>query len=86
MGAEIWKARYKFVFGPITQRQFHFIDDNVYRSDDGTYELSGEVYRGLRQKMGELEKLYGPEFKSLFRAFGKEIRKGKGHLSFRIFV
>jgi|GEM_PF-1428566 len=86
MGAEIWKARYRFVFGPVAQGQFRFIDDNVYRSDDGTYELSSEDYRGLRQKMEELEKLYGAELKPLFQVFGKEIRKGKGHLSFRIFV
>lgn len=86
MGADIYKAKYKFVYGSITQEQFKFIDDNVYRSDDGTYELSAEDYRGLRQKMTKFEKKYKAELKPLFRAFRKEIRREKGHLSFRVFV
>jgi hypothetical protein len=85
MGADIYKAKYKFVFGSITQEQFSFIDGNVYRSDDGTYELSGEDYRELSRRMAKLEKKYRAELKPLFRAFGKEIKKEKGHLSFRVF-
>lgn len=86
MGADIYKAKYKFIFGSITQEQFDFINDHIYRSDDGTYELSDEVYRELRQKIGELEKLYETELQPLFRTFAKEIRREKGHLTFRVFV
>ena len=85
MGADIYKARYKYVFGPINRPQFNFIDDNLYRSDDGTYELSGEDYLELRQKIGELEKLYGTDLKPLFRIFEKETKNGKSHMSFRVF-
>ena len=86
MAADIYKAKYKFVFGSITSEQFDFIEDTIYRSDDGTYELSGEHYLELRQKIEELEKSYKTELKSLFQTFKKETRNGKGHLSFRIFV
>jgi len=85
MGTDIYKAKYKFVFGPITSEQFDFINDIIYRSDDGTYELSAGDYRDLKQKITEFEKEYKAELKSLFRAFGREIRREKGHLSFRVF-
>jgi len=85
MGADIYRAKYKYVFGPITSEQFDFIDDIIYRSDDGTYELSGEHYLELSGKMEELEKQYETELKPLFRIFKKETRNGKKHLSFRIF-
>jgi hypothetical protein len=86
MGADIYKARYKFVFGPITGEQFDFINDIIYRSDDGTYELNGEHYLEFRQKIGELEKLYKTDLRPLFRMFEKETKNGKGHLSFRVFA
>lgn len=86
MAADIYKAKYEFVLGPITQEQSDFIDDNVYRSDDGTYELSAEDYKELRRRTTEFEKEYRAELKSLFRTFGKEIRREKGHLSFRVFA
>jgi len=85
MRSDIYRARYKYVFGPITGKQFNFIDDNLYRSEDGTYELSGEDYLELKQKIGELEKSYGTDLKPLFRMFEKETKDGKGHLSFRVF-
>jgi hypothetical protein len=86
MGTDIYKAKYKFVFGPITGEQLDFINDIIYRSDDGTYELNGEHYLELKQKIGELEKLYKTDLKPLFRTFEKETRNGKGHLSFRVFA
>lgn len=81
MGADIYRAKYKYVFGPITQEQFEFIEDNIYRSDDGTYELSHEKYKELKQKFRNSNDL-----KDLLRAFDRETSKGKGHFSFRVFV
>jgi len=81
MGADIYRAKYKYVFGPITEEQFEFIEDNIYRSDDCTYELSYEKYNELIQKFSNSHDL-----KDLFHAFDKEIRKGNGHFSFRVFV
>jgi len=81
MGADIYRAKYKYVFGPISQEQFEFIEDNIYCSDDGTYELSHEKYKELKQKFSNSHDL-----KDLFHAFDKEIRKGNGHFSFRVFV
>lgn len=86
MGADIYRAKYEYVFGHITEEQFNFINDIIYRSDDGTYELSREHFKELNQNIGELEKLYKVELKSLFEAFDKEIKKGKGHFSFRVFA
>jgi hypothetical protein len=86
MRADVYKAKYKFVYGSITQEQLNFIGDNIYCSNDGTYELSAEDYKELRQKITKLEKRYKAELEPLFRAFGKEIGKGKGHLSFRVFI
>lgn len=86
MGADIYKAKYKYVFGPITLDQFYFIDNNIDRSDDGTYGLSWERYQELKQKMGEFEKQHETELRPLFSMFSREIRKEKGHFSFRIFV
>lgn len=86
MGADIYRAKYEYVLGPITQEQFDFIEDIIYRSDDGTYELSSEHFKELKQNIGEYEELYKVELKSLFEAFNKEIKKGKGHFSFRVFV
>jgi uncharacterized protein YdcH (DUF465 family) len=63
----------------------NFIDDTIYRSDDGTYELSNEDFRDLQKQKIELEKTYKTEFTKLFQAFEKEIRKGRGHFSFRVF-
>ena len=81
MGADIYRAKYKYVFGPITEEQFEFIEDNIYCSDDGTYELSHEKYKELKQKFSNSSGL-----KELFRAFDEEISRGKGHFSFRVFV
>ena len=58
-----------------------FIDDNIYCSDDGTYELGSKEYRQLKKK---LTKRVG--LKELFDTFEKEIKKGKGHFSFRVFA
>jgi len=66
MGADIYKAKYEFLFGSINQEQFDFIDDIIYCSDDGTYELSGKHYLELSGKMEELEKRYKTELKSIF--------------------
>lgn len=81
MGADIYRAKYKYVFGPITQEHLELIEDNIYCSDDGTYELCREKYEELKQKFNK-----NTDLKDLFRAFDKEISKGKGHFSFRVFV
>lgn len=49
MGAYIYRAKYEYVFG-IPQELFEFIEDNIYCSDDRTYELSIEKYREFKQK------------------------------------
>lgn len=81
MGADIYSAKYKYVFGPINQEHLEFIEDNIYCSDDGTYELSHEKYAELKQKFSK-----NTDLKDLFRAFDKETNKGEGHFSFRVFV
>lgn len=81
MGADIYRAKYKYVFGPISQEQFEFIEDNIYRSDDGTYELSKEDHERLKQIYNDRA-----ELKTLFNSFNREIEKGKGHFSFRVFI
>lgn len=81
MGSDIYKANYKYVFGPITQEQLKFIEDNIYCSDDGTYELNRNRYMELKQKFS-----MNNDLKDLLSAFVKELRKGNGHFSFRVFV
>jgi len=85
MSAEIWRAKYNLVLSALTQEQLSFIDNIIYRSDDGTYELSADDFKDLKDKKGELEKTYKTEFTKLFQAFEKEIKKGHGHFSFRVF-
>jgi len=77
---DIYKARYEYVFGPISLEQYDFIENNIYCSDDGTYELSNDKYSDLKRKFGERD-----ELKNLFDVFEREIKKGKGHFSFRVF-
>jgi len=86
MGADIYRVKYDFVLGSLAQEQLDFIDDIIYRSDDGTYELGADHFEELKQRKTEFEELYKTDLKSLFQAFGKEIKKGKGHFSFRVFV
>jgi hypothetical protein len=81
MGADIYGVKYRFVFGAITQGQFDFIEKNIYCSDDGTYELSAEKYGELERKFKEHDDL-----KDLLRAFSREIKRGRGHFSFRVFA
>ena len=81
MGTDIYRAKYKYVFGPITREQFEFIEDNIYCSDDGTYELSKEDHERLKQIYNDRA-----ELKPLFNSFKGEIEKGKGHFSFRVFI
>lgn len=86
MGVDIYRASYRFVLGSLAQEELDFIDDIIYRSDDGTYELSNEDFREMKQRKAEFEKLYKTNLEPLFHAFGKEIKKGRGHFSFRIFL
>jgi hypothetical protein len=85
MGADIYRTKYNFVLGSLSQEQIYFIDDTIYRSDDGTYELSNEDFREMKQRKVEFEKLYKTDLQPLCHAFGKEIKRGKGHFSFRVF-
>jgi hypothetical protein len=86
MGADLYRAKYDFVLSSLTKDQMNFIDDMVYRSDDGTYELSADNFLELKQRKEELEKTYKTDLKRLFHAFKREINIGKGHFSFRVFV
>lgn len=86
MGPGIYKINYEFIFGSITNEQFDFLEDIIYRSYDGIYELSGEHYLEIKQKIGELETLYKTDLKQLFQTFDNETRNGKLNLSFRVFV
>lgn len=81
MGADIYRAKYEYVFGPINKEQFEFIDDNIYCSDDGTYELDLEKYKELKHKFSR----HG-DLKKLLSIFGHEIDKSDGHFSFRVFI
>lgn len=81
MGADIYRAKYEFVFGGLSQEQFEFIEDNIYISNDGTYELSKEDHKRLKHLYRDRA-----ELKPMFNSFDKEIEKGKGHFSFRVFV
>jgi uncharacterized protein YdcH (DUF465 family) len=85
MGADIYRTKYDFVLGSLSQEQIDFIDDIIYRSDDGTYELSNEDFREMKKRKVEFEKLYKAKLAPLFDAFSKEIKKGRGHFSFRVF-
>jgi hypothetical protein len=86
MVANIYRVNYEFIFGPITSEQFDFLEDIIYRSDDGIYELSGEHYLEIKQKIRELETLYKTDLEQLFKIFEIETRNGKRNLSFKVFV
>ena len=86
LGADIYRARYDFVLGSLHQEHLNFIDDIIYRSDDGTYELSNEDFREMKQKKAEFNRLYKTDLNPLFQAFDREIKRGEGHFSFRVFV
>jgi len=47
MGADIYRTKYNFVLGSLSQEQVYSIDDTIYRLDDGTYELSNEDFREM---------------------------------------
>ena len=81
MRADIYKVKYKYVFGPITLEHIDFIEGNIYCSDGGTYELNAEQFVELKQKFGSKE-----EFRKLLTVLNREIKKGQGHFSFRVFV
>ena len=80
MGAGIYRAKYEFVSGSLSQEQFEFIENNIYCSDDGTYELGNEKYRELKKRFNKRT-----ELNELFATFEKEIKKGNSHFSFRVF-
>jgi hypothetical protein len=86
MGVDIYRAKYEYVFGHITEEQFNFINDIIYRSDDGTYELDYEHFQKLKQRKERYEKTYRTDLGTVFQAFESEIKKGKGHFSFRVFA
>ena len=69
-----------YLVSRLSEKQVDFIVDNIYCSTDGTYEIDRDNYRELRDKHTGNESL-----RDLFRTLGKEISKGKGHFSFRIF-
>jgi hypothetical protein len=85
MSVDLYRVKYNFVYGSLTQEQVNFIDSIIYRSDDGTYELSDGNFQELKRKKSKYEKLYKADLAELFRKFGDEIEKGKGHFSFRVF-
>lgn len=81
MSVDIYRAKYEYVFGGLSQEQFEFIEDNIYCSDDRTFELSREDHERLKQVYSDRA-----ELKPLFNSFDREIEKGKGHFSFRVFI
>lgn len=85
MGVDIYRVKYNFVYGALTQEQMNFIDGIIYHSDDGTYELSNEDFQELKKGKIKYEKLYKTSLTELLLKFSDEIEKGKGHLSFRVF-
>lgn len=85
MGVDLYRVKYNFVYGSLTQEQVSFIDSIIYRSDDGTYELSNGDFQELKRKRSRYENLYKADLTELFRKFSDEIEKGKGHFSFRVF-
>lgn len=85
MGVDLYRVKYNFVYGSLTQEQVNFIDGVIYRSDDGTCELGNGDFQELKRKRSRYEKLYKADLAELFRKFGDEIEKGKGHFSFRVF-
>ena len=85
MGVDLYRVKYNFVYGALTQEQVNFIDSIIYRSDDGTYELSNGDFQELKRKRSRYEKLYKADLTELFGKFSDEIDKGKGHFSFRVF-
>jgi len=85
MGTDIYKVSYEFVFGGLSQEEIYFIEENVYCSDDGTYELSEEDFGKLKARIAKFEKKYKTELKSMFKKFKEEIKKSESsHLSFRL--
>ena len=86
MGVDIYRVKYDFVYSSLTQEEMDFIDDIIYCSDDGTYELSNENFKEMKQRKAEFDKLYKTNLESLFHAFDREIKRGKGHFSFRVFA
>ena len=86
MSADLCRVKYDFILGSLTHGQMDFIEDIIYRSDDGTYELSNEEFREMKQRKSEFEKLYKINLEPIFQAFAKEIKRGKGDFSFRMFA
>ena len=78
MGGDICRARYNFVLGLLRQKEIIFKDNEIYKSDDGTYELSCEDFNNLKMKKGQIEKRYKAKHALLFDAFSKEVKKGTG--------
>jgi hypothetical protein len=85
MGVDIYRVKYNFVYGALTQEQMNFIDGIIYHSDDGTYELSNVDFQGLKKGKIKYEKLYKTSLTELLLKFSDEIEKGRGHFSFRVF-
>ena len=48
MGVDIYRVKYNFVYGSLDQKEIDFMDNEIYRSDDGTYELSCEDFNNLK--------------------------------------
>jgi hypothetical protein len=85
MSVDMYRVKYNFVYGSLEEGEINFIDSTIYRSDDGTYELSNGDFKELKRKKSKYEKLYKTGLAELFRKFSDEIEKGKGHFSFRVF-
>lgn len=83
MGTDVYKVKYKFVFGHISDNELEFIEQYLEESDDNSFYVE-EVALVEAVKTAELDGVKIPT--ELIKALRKQIAKEKwGGFSFRLF-
>ena len=79
MSTDMWKVRYSFVLGNITDEEFNFIEQYIGFGDDDSYHL-------MKDNLPNLKKLADgkPELDRLVKTLEKEVKRGKGYFGFKI--
>lgn len=79
MSTDLWRVKYSFVLGNITDEEFNFIEQYIGFFDDDAYHLTDEDLPTLK-KLADGK----PQFERLMETFEKEVKKGKGYFGFKI--
>lgn len=79
MSTDMWKVRYSFVLGNITDEEFNFIDQYIGFGDDDAYHLNNDDLPILKEKAADNTAL-----DRLIKTLEKEVKRGKGYFGFKI--